>query len=308
MKASHGGRGENAQAWTKAEAPAKGTLYIVATPIGNLEDITLRALRVLKEVDLIAAEGPEHTKKLCSRFDIHTRISSYNQNNRDRKGPQLLAQLDSGKSIALVTNAGTPGISDPGVLLVDQALDRGVAVCAVPGPCAAIAALSICGLRTDGFLFAGFLSTRSGRRRKELEGLIHETRTLVFYEAPRRIAAMLADIEAVLGDRQAAITREMTKIHEQVLRGSLSELAARVSEDDGGARGEITVLVEGLTRDHPRVDDEIEEEVKKLCVELILMGEMSLVDIAKKLSLEHGMSYRHTYKTCLSVKASLERN
>jgi 16S rRNA (cytidine1402-2'-O)-methyltransferase len=285
--------------------PDTGTLFVVATPIGTLEDISLRALRILKQADLIAAESREHTLKLCRHFDIRTRISSYNQNNRALKEPQLLERLDSGMDIALVTNAGTPGISDPGLPLVKTALEKGIRVSVVPGPCAAVAALSMSGLRTDGFLFAGFLSPRSGRRRKELETVANETRTLVFYETARRLKGMIKDLQTVLGDRQAAVAREMTKIHEQVLHGKLSGLAEQV--DIQGVRGEMTVLVEGMRPDgspQKTLDRELEGRIQ----ELISKGDRTLGDIARKLSLEHGASYRHIYKACLSVKATLEHD
>lgn len=278
-----------------------GTLFVVATPIGNLEDITLRALRILGEVDVVAAEGIEHTRKLCRRFEIRARLISYNQNNRKRKEPELLESLRAGLHVALVTNAGTPGISDPGSLLVHRAWEEGIPVRAVPGPCAAAAALSASGLRSDGFLFAGFLSSRPGRRRKELERLASETRTLVFYEAPHRIQAMLQDLRAVLGDRYGAVVREMTKVHEETLRGKLSRLAEQMHEDR--ARGEFVVLVEGA-EEGPPVDVSADPELRKRIEALLHQGNLTLGDVARKLSLEQGVGYRHIYRVCLSVKAS----
>ncbi len=284
------------------KTPAGGVLHVVATPIGNLEDMTLRALRVLGEADLIAAEGVEHTRRLCRRYEIGTRLTSYNQNNRGRKEPALLEKLHAGWKVALVTNAGTPGISDPGTLLIRRALDERIRVEAVPGPCAAVAALSASGLRSDGFLFAGFLSNRSGRRRREIEPLASEPRTLVFYEAPHRIRAMLEDLRDVLGDREAALAREMTKVHEEILRGTLGELAERAEGDR--ARGEFTVMVEGAS---PGAAEEIPEaEIRGRIEELLSRGDLSLRDVAEKLSLERGLGYRHIYKICLDVQASLK--
>ncbi len=280
------------------KALSGGVLYIVATPIGNLEDISLRALRTLKEVDLIAAEGVEHTRRLCRRFDIRTRLTSYNQNNSRRKGPELLDRLRRGESLALVTNAGTPGISDPGSTLVGPALDEGLGVVSVPGPCAAVAALSSAGFRSDGFLFAGFLSSRPGRRRKEMETLAAEARTLVFYEAPHRIRAMLKDLKEVLGDRKGAVAREMTKVHEEVLRGRLSELAEML--DDERTRGEFTVVVEGAPPSSAASspDPEILRRIKTL----LERKDISLRDAAERLVVEKGLGYRQAYRMCLSVQ------
>jgi 16S rRNA (cytidine1402-2'-O)-methyltransferase len=277
-------------------------LFVVATPIGNLEDITLRALRVLKEADLIAAEGVDHTRGLCRHFDIRTRLISYNQNNRTRREPEILSRLRAGKSVALVTSAGTPGVSDPGSMLIHRATNEGIRVIAVPGPCAAVAALSASGLRSDGFLFAGFLSSRPGRRRKEIEGLAGEPRTLIFYEAPRRIRSMIEDLQAVLGDRNAAVARELTKVHEEVLRGPLSRIAEELDEER--TRGEITVVVEGAgpVRAGAGTDPELVERIEAL----LGHPDLSLRDVAEKLALERGMGYRHVYKLCLAVREAAD--
>lgn len=288
-----------------AQAPTPGTLYVVATPIGNLEDITLRATRVLGEVDVVAAEGVDHTRKLCRHFGIRARLTSYNQNNRQRKEPELLEKLQAGSRVALVTNAGTPGISDPGSMLVRRALREGIPVQAIPGPCAAAAALSVSGLRSDGFLFAGFLPSRPGRRRRALEQLVSEPRTLVFYEAPHRIQAMLRDLHAVLGDRHGVVVREMTKVHEETLQGGLGRLAEQMDQDR--ARGEIVVLVEGAAE--PVQAGAAEDPELRARIEALLQqGELSLGDVARKLSLEQGVGYRHIYRVCLSVKASRQNS
>jgi 16S rRNA (cytidine1402-2'-O)-methyltransferase len=282
------------------QAAAEGVLHVVATPIGNMEDLTFRALRILKEADLIAAEGVEHTRRLCRRYEIGTRLTSYNQNNRRRKEPALLEALRAGRKVALVTNAGTPGISDPGTLLIRRALDEGIRVEALPGACAAVAALSVSGLRTDGFLFAGFLSSRPGRRRREIESLAEEPRTLVFYEAPHRIRAMLEDLRDVLGEREAAVAREMTKVHEEILRGTLGGLAERT--EGNRARGEFTVMVEGASP--KEAGDVPDAELRGRIEELLGRGDMSLRDAAEKLALEQGLGYRHIYRMCLEIQGS----
>src|SRR5512137_2356100 len=197
-----------------------GTLYIVATPIGNLEDITLRALRILKEADVIAAEDTRHSQKLLSKYAIHTPLTSYHDHNKEEKAPVLVSRLMDGKNVALVSDAGTPGISDPGYFLINLAIDQKVPVVPIPGATAAIAALSISGLPTDRFVFEGFLPSRHTARIKRLEELKTEERTIIFYEAPHRIAQALDDMRTVLGDRKAVLTRELTKVHEQVIRGN----------------------------------------------------------------------------------------
>src|SRR5205085_6669929 len=202
-----------------------GTLYIVATPIGNLEDITQRALRILREVDLIACEDTRHTRKLLNHFGIETKTISYQEHNERERADELGAVLESGKSVALVSDAGTPLISDPGFRLVNAAIEKGISVVPVPGAAAVVTALSASGLPTDQFYFAGFLPARAHARRAKLEELTQIPATLIFYEAPHRISAALRDAIDVLGDRHAIVAREMTKLHEEFARGRLSELA-----------------------------------------------------------------------------------
>ncbi|MFC1869484.1 16S rRNA (cytidine(1402)-2'-O)-methyltransferase [Thermodesulfobacteriota bacterium] len=180
----------------------KGTLYVVSTPIGNLEDITLRALKVLKDVDMIAAENVRHTKGFCNHYGIKTRLTGYNQHNRKGRGPDLIERMKAGSDIALVTSAGTPAVSDPGAMLIHMAIEEDIRVSPVPGPSAAIAALSVCGLRVDRFLFLGFLSNRPSKRKKELKNLVDEHRTMLFFEAPHRVKSMLTDLYGVFGDHQ----------------------------------------------------------------------------------------------------------
>jgi 16S rRNA (cytidine1402-2'-O)-methyltransferase len=212
-----------------AESPRAGCLYLVGTPIGNLEDITLRALRVLKEADLIACEDTRHTLKLLTHFEIRKRLISYHEHNEHIRAPELVAELEAGSTVALVSDAGMPLVSDPGERLVRLAIERGIEVVPVPGPSALTAALAASGLPVTEFLFAGFLPAQQGKRRRALAGLATEPRTLIFYEAPHRIAAMLEDARATLGNRRAVIAREITKLHEEFLRGSLDELIAHPS-------------------------------------------------------------------------------
>ena len=220
---------------------AAGTLFLVATPIGNLEDISLRALRVLREADLLAAEDTRHTATLLRHFDIRRPVTSLHEHNESAKTPTLVERLRAGARIALVTDAGTPSVSDPGYRLVRAAIDAGVRVEAIPGASAVLAALVSSGLPTDAFVFAGFPPPKTAARRAWLESIRADRRTLVFFEAPHRIRETLADAVDVLGDRQAALGRELTKLHEEILRGTLSAVLARLGEP----RGEFTVVVAG---------------------------------------------------------------
>jgi 16S rRNA (cytidine1402-2'-O)-methyltransferase len=222
---------------------AQGILYLCATPIGNLEDVTLRVIRVLKEADLIAAEDTRRTRKLLTFYDIHTRITSYHEHNEQKKGKYLLDLLLAGKQVALVTDAGMPGISDPGEKLVLLAIEHGVTVVPVPGPNAALAALVVSGLNATRFCFEGFLPAASRSRRERATALKSEERTLLFYEAPHRLQRTLSDLLDCLGDRQVAVARELTKLHEDVWRGRLSKALEYFKEQ--APLGEFTLVVEG---------------------------------------------------------------
>lgn len=219
-----------------------GTLYLVATPIGNLEDVTLRALRVLREASLVAAEDTRHTRKLFARHEIATPLVSYHAHNERPRAAELVERLSTG-DVALVSDAGTPTVSDPGREVVAAALAAGHRVVPIPGPSAALAALIASGLPTDRFLFVGFLPRVAKERRAALRQLRDEPGTLIFYEAPHRLRATLADARAELGDRDAAAARELTKLHEEVVRGRLDDLVARYAEQP--PRGEFTVVVAG---------------------------------------------------------------
>ena len=231
---------------------APGTLFVVATPLGNLEDLTLRAARVLREAALVACEDTRRTATLLREHAIPTPTTSYFEHNERWKGERILAHLREGRNVALVSDAGTPGISDPGYRLVREAREEGLPVVPVPGPCAAIAALSVCGLPSDRFLFVGFLPSREGARRRHLGELAGERATLVFYESPLRVIAALADMEAVLGDREAFLCREATKLHEEYVRATLSSLRARLAAR-AAVKGEIVLVVAGAS-DAPAVD------------------------------------------------------
>jgi len=227
-----------------------GTLFIVATPIGNLEDITQRALRVLREADLIACEDTRHTRKLLNHFAIKTATISYHEHNEQERAEELCEALESGKNVALVSDAGTPLISDPGFRVVQAAVDRGISVVPIPGASAVITALSVSGLRTDQFLFAGFLPARTGARRAKLNELRTVAGTLIFYEAPHRIKATLKEALDVFGDRQAVIARELTKLHEEFARGTLSELLEKFLQNET-PRGEMVLIISGQAAELP---------------------------------------------------------
>ena len=221
-----------------------GVLYIVSTPIGNLEDITLRALRILKTVDLIAAEDTRHTRRLLSHYEIHTPTTSYFEGNQIQKGEKLVAQLKAGASIALVSDAGTPTISDPGYRLLAQCIEAVIPIIPIPGPSACIAAASVAGLPLHNFVFEGFLSPKAGRRKRQLTRLSEETRTLIFYESPHRIIPFLQDVLDVLGNRRVSVARELTKKFEEIFRGTTTEAIEQLQRTS--PRGEFTVVVAGF--------------------------------------------------------------
>jgi 16S rRNA (cytidine1402-2'-O)-methyltransferase len=238
--------------------PTKGTLYIVSTPIGNLEDISLRALRILKEVDLIAAEDTRHTGLLLKHFGIQKPLTSYFQGNELKKKESILFQLRQGRRVALVSDAGTPGISDPGFRLIQTAIENQIPIVPIPGPSAVIAALSVSGLPTDAFLFRGFLPHKSKKRRDLLNELKEVRETLIFYESPHRILETLRDIFDILGDRGMVLTRELTKVYEEILRGKVSEIQTQIGERQ--LKGEITLVVSGKLREKTKTRGRNEAE------------------------------------------------
>ena len=240
----------------------RGKLYLCATPIGNLQDITLRVIDTLREVDLVAAEDTRRTRRLFASHGIHSPMISYREENREKAGAKIIERVEQGDSVALVSDAGVPGISDPGHHLVRNCLERGIEVQALPGANAALTALVVSGLPTRRFTFEGFLPRKKGARRKALEDVEADRRTLIFYESPARAAATLADIEEVLGDRQMALARELTKRYEQVIRGRVSEVREKLSEHP--PRGELVLVVEGFSGEVRLSERDALEEVRRL--------------------------------------------
>lgn len=274
---------------------ARGNLYIVATPIGNLNDITLRALEVLKQVDLIAAEDTRHSKKLLDAYGIGTRLMSLHDHNEAGRIASLLELLRNGRSVALISDAGTPLISDPGYRLVKAVREAGESVVTVPGACAAIAALSIAGLPTDRFLFVGFLPAKSQARRAALEHLLNESATLVFYESPKRVLDLVQDIADVLGGRQVVVTKELTKAFETVFAGTASTVRDWLQADENHLRGEFVVLVEGAVEG----GGHIEIEPKVLRALALASEQMSLKKACALVSELTGISKNQLYDAAL---------
>jgi 16S rRNA (cytidine1402-2'-O)-methyltransferase len=278
--------------------PTTGTLYVVATPLGNLEDITLRALRVLKEVHLIAAEDTRHSRKLLAHYGISTPLTSYYDWIERHKATQLIEELKRGKNIALIADAGTPGIADPGYHLVQAAIAAGVRIEAVPGPSAVAAALSIAGLPTDRFAFEGFVPARQSARRRFFAALAREPRTVVVYEAARRLLPSLQDLHEVLGPRQVVIARELTKMFEEILRGAADDLLSQLEQRLGeqSLQGEVTLLIAGGESAPPVTAEDLAAAIERL------RGEgMSLKEIARTLARERGLSRREVYQAGLAL-------
>ena len=272
-----------------------GTLYLVATPIGNLSDITQRAIKTLNEVDLIACEDTRHTQKLLNHFGIQTKTISYHDHNEQQRTEQLIEKLKQGSSIAVVSDAGSPAISDPGYRLVRAAIDHDLNVVPIPGPSALISALTVAGLPTDEFFFAGFLPSRSTARRMRLQELTTVPGTLVFYESPHRLATTLTDALEVLGERDAVVARELTKLHESFKRGKLSELAKHYSGVEE-PRGEIVLLI-----DRTVLSTEAQDDVRTVG-ELVAVFEAAGLDnraALKKAARELGLSRAEAYRQLL---------
>jgi 16S rRNA (cytidine1402-2'-O)-methyltransferase len=267
-----------------------GTLYVVGTPIGNLEDITLRAIRVLREVNLIAAEDTRRARTLLTRYDIHVPLVSYFEHSGSDKREAILSALEQG-DVALVSEAGMPGLSDPGYDLIGEAIGRGIPVVPVPGPSALVSALVVSGLPTDSFVYAGFLPRRKSERQQALRALQYELRTLVFYEAPHRLLDSLRDMFLVLNDRKIAVARELTKLHEEVFRGALSDAIAHFEQS--GVRGEFTLVVQGAdSAIQPGYDA---DEILALGQQLMNEG-LSARDAAAEVSRRTGWQRREVYR------------
>jgi len=283
-----------------SEGHKGGCLYLVATPIGNLEDITVRALRILGEADVIACEDTRQTAKLLHHYSLDKRTVSYHEHNEMTRAAELVIRIEEGEKVALVTDAGTPGISDPGHHLVSLCLRHHILIVPIPGPSAVIAALGASGLPTEEFLFVGFLPSRAGERRKALERLASESRTLVFYESPRRVADTLAAAMDLFGRRPAVIARELTKIHEEFLRGDLAELLVRVRQQP--PRGEITLLIGAATPGQLPVTDlppaPLQERVEQIMLEKNIDRKAALKAVAR----ERGLTKREAYEQLLMTR------
>lgn len=276
-----------------------GALFVVSTPIGNLSDITLRALETLRSVDCIAAEDTRHTRKLLSRYDIHSPLVSYHSHNATERGPELIRRIEAGERIALVTDAGTPGISDPGALLIERAVALNLEVSVIPGPTALVAALVASGLSPQPFAFLGFPPPRGATRRRFFADHAALPMTLVLYESPRRLQKTLAEILDAWGNRRVAVARELTKIHEEIFRGTVSEALGRFSEE---ARGELTLVIGGPDVEaQPDTDAEASdwrEELKRALGE----GGLSVKDAADLVSRKHGLPRRLVYREALEAR------
>lgn len=270
-----------------------GKLYICPTPIGNIEDITLRTLRILKEVDLIAAEDTRHSLGLLNHYDIKKPLTSYHEHNIREKGPELINKLLDGKDIALITDAGMPGISDPGQDLIKLAIEEGIDVIGLPGPTASITALVVSGISTDKFVFEGFLSSKKRDRVKELEVLKSERRTIIFYESPHRILDTLDDMLNILGNRKIAIARELTKHYEEIFRGDFESAREKFSE---GVKGEFVIIVEGNREEIQEEEINIEEELRKY----LNLG-LSKKEAVKIVSEENKLPKNIVYKQSLEI-------
>ncbi|MGK7935927.1 MAG: 16S rRNA (cytidine(1402)-2'-O)-methyltransferase [Xenococcaceae cyanobacterium] len=275
-----------------------GLLYLVGTPIGNLEDITLRAMRILQEVDLIAAEDTRRTGKLLQYFQINTPQISYHAHNQNFRTAELLSHLEQGKSIALVTDAGMPGISDPGYEMVVAAIEAQIKVVPIPGVTAALTALTVSGLSTDRFIFEGFLPVRGKERKERLASLQHETKTLIFYEAPHRIITTLTDLGAILGtETRIVLARELTKIHEEFWRGTI-ESAIALYTNHRQAKGEYTLIVAGKSATETLVLSEA--ELKTELAQLLQQG-MTRSQASRHLAQLTSLSRRQIYQLALEI-------
>lgn len=268
-----------------------GTLFVVATPIGNLEDITLRAIRVLKEVDLIAAEDTRHTRKLLNHYNISAPLTSYFEHNKAEKGDYIIKNLREGKDVALVSDAGTPGISDPGYNLIKKAIDSGIKIVPVPGASALIAAISISGLTADSFAFEGFLPHKEKARKDKLESLKREERTLIFYESPQRLISTLHAVHDTIGNRNCFIARELTKIHEEALRGKVSDILAAINGQT--VKGEVVIIIEGFHGEPFKgsISDELDRAVKSG-----LSVKEAIEAVARGLGISKGKVYKESLK------------
>jgi 16S rRNA (cytidine1402-2'-O)-methyltransferase len=275
----------------------KGILYVVATPIGNREDITLRALNILREVELVAAEDTRKSGNLLAHYGIKNRLISFHEHNENTRTPQLIGKLLDGTTIALVSNAGTPSVSDPGYRLIKAAIANKITVSPIPGVSAAIAAMSVSGLPTDSFVFIGFAPKKKGKRLKYLTELSVEPRPLIFYESPQRILSLMEEIISFIGDRNAILAREMTKLHEEFVRGTMSQILKTIRARPA-VKGECTLLVAGA-----KAPEQINAEIVKTEIKKALQnGQNGLSEIARDIAKKYGLPKNEVYNLALKIK------
>jgi len=277
-------------------------LYVVTTPIGNMADITLRALTVLAEVDLIAAEDTRHTRRLLAHHHIDNRLVSYHEHNEIERTATLIQELEAGAVIALVSDAGTPTVSDPGYRLVQAAAQRGIPIFPIPGVSAAITALSVSGLPTDQFTFVGFPSRKKNKRAEQLATLADLSHTLVFYQSPQRLMPFLHELVETFGDRPAMLGREMTKLHEEFIRGSLSDIIRALDRKET-IKGECTLLVAGAAEAEPRGEEEIDAAIRKAVED----RQAPLSDIARDLAARFNLNRKRIYDQALHYRKALDK-
>lgn len=270
-----------------------GTLYIVSTPIGNLEDITLRALRILKEVDFIAAEDTRHSQKLLNYFNISKPMISYWSEKEKIRAEQIIEKLKAGQSGALISDAGTPGISDPGYILIKRVIEEGIPIIPIPGASGVIAALSVSGMPTEEFVFLGFLPPKTTDRRRKLKELVLESRTMIFYEAPHRILDTLSDLIEVFGDRSAVVAREITKLYEEFIRGMLSDLLGNL--ENRKIAGEFVILVSGREKQDISIDEALQE------IKLLMKKGLGRKEAVRKIAEHYGLSKKELYDKSLQM-------
>ena len=287
-------RKNNDQKTLKASS-SKGTLYVVATPIGNLEDITLRALRTLKEVDLIAAEDTRHTRKLLTHFGISTPLLSYYKEKEQERTAVIINKLQEGQNVALVSDAGTPGISDPGSILVQNAVAENIRIEPIPGPSSLTAALSVAGIHDNTFVFIGFAPSRKKQRQDLLLSLSQEKKHMVFFEAPHRLQSFLQDCFTILGDRKLLWCRELTKMHEELTRDNIGSILS--SLEDKKTKGESVLIISGA-EDEPQIS---ETEIKELLIAYEKSGKLSLKDAVQMITKAHNLSRSVVYRLALKI-------
>ena len=276
-------------------------LYVVATPIGNLEDMTLRAINVLAKVDLIAAEDTRHTSRLLARYFIDTPLISYYEHNEQQRAAQLIEKIRAGSAVALVSDAGTPSVSDPGYRLVRAAIENDLDIFPIPGVSAAITALSASGLPTDAFVFVGFVPKKKGKRMDVLRSLRDEPRTLVFYESPRRVVALLEDIHALMGNRQVVLAREMTKLHEEFIRGHLTDVQTALTGRPE-IKGECTLLIGGAPSTRSLSDSELDDVIRQA----LARPGARVSSVSKALARQHGLPRKIIYEMALEIEKNTD--